>query len=61
MMSKIILLLSSSKITLQRPHAPGFYFQSSMDQDLEAEGLDSFGKQIHCSVNDASITELDPR
>ncbi|KAL0675181.1 hypothetical protein Bca4012_003162 [Brassica carinata] len=61
MMSKIILLLSSSKITLQRPHAPGFYFQSSMDQDLEAEGLDSFGKQIHCSVNDASITELDPQ
>ncbi|CAN7116543.1 unnamed protein product [Brassica rapa subsp. narinosa] len=61
MMSKIILLLSSSKITLQRPRAPGFYFQSSLDQDLEAEGLDSFGKQIHCSVNDASITELDPR
>nr|VDC80915.1 unnamed protein product [Brassica rapa] len=61
MMSKIILLLSSSKITLQRPRAPGFYFQSSLDQDLEAEGLDSFGKQIHCSVNDASITELDPQ
>ncbi|KAJ4905815.1 putative cysteine-rich receptor-like protein kinase 32 [Raphanus sativus] len=60
-MSKIILLLTSTTITLQLPRAPGFYFRSSLDQDLEAEGSDSFGKPIPCSVNDASITELDPR
>ncbi|KAF8087903.1 hypothetical protein N665_0562s0004 [Sinapis alba] len=61
MMSKIILLLTSSTITLQLPRVPGFYFRSSLPQHLEAEGSDSFGKLIPCSVNDASITELDPR
>ncbi|KAG2331513.1 hypothetical protein Bca52824_002693 [Brassica carinata] len=61
MMSKIILLLTSSTITLHLPRPPGFYFQSSLDQELEAEGPDSFGKPISCSVNDASITELDPQ
>ncbi|CAN6860095.1 unnamed protein product [Brassica oleracea] len=60
-MSKIILLLTSSTFTLQVPHAPGFFFRSSRDQDLEAEGSDSFGKPISCSINEASITELDPR
>ncbi|WZZ88155.1 hypothetical protein YC2023_116734 [Brassica napus] len=60
-MSKIILLLTSSTVTLQVPHAPGFFFRSSRDQDLEAEGSDSFGKPIACSINDASVTELDPR
>ncbi|KAF8095730.1 hypothetical protein N665_0324s0026 [Sinapis alba] len=61
MMSKIILLLTSSTITLQLPRVPGFYFRSSLPQHLEAEGSDSFGKLIPCSVNDASITELEPR
>ena len=60
-MSKIILLLTSSTVTLQVPHAPGFFFRSSRDKDLEAEGSDSFGKPIACSINDASVTELDPR
>ncbi|KAJ4876288.1 putative cysteine-rich receptor-like protein kinase 35 [Raphanus sativus] len=59
--SKIILLLTSSTLTLQVPHAPGFFFQSSRDQDLKTEDSDSFGKPISCSINDVSITEFGPR
>lgn len=60
-MSTIILLLTSTTITLQVPRAPGFFFQSSSDRDLEAEGSNSFGKPVPCSIIDASITDLDPR
>ncbi|CAA7018264.1 unnamed protein product [Microthlaspi erraticum] len=60
-MSTIILLLTSSTITLQVPRAPGFFFQSSRDQDLEASGSHSFGKPVPCSIDDGSITKLHPR
>ncbi|KAJ0250277.1 Protein kinase domain-containing protein [Hirschfeldia incana] len=46
-MSKIILLLTSSTITLHLPRLPGFYFRSSLDQ----ESSDSSGKPIPSSIN----------
>ncbi|CAL9232473.1 unnamed protein product [Arabidopsis halleri] len=61
MMSTIILMLTSNTITLQVPRAPAFFFQSSRDQDSEAEGSNSYGKPIPSSINDASITDLEPR
>ncbi|KFK22963.1 hypothetical protein AALP_AAs50850U000200 [Arabis alpina] len=61
MMSTIILLLTSNTITLQVPRAPGFFFQSNRDRDPEAEGSNSLGKLVACSITDASITDLDPR
>ncbi|KAL1194175.1 Cysteine-rich receptor-like protein kinase 34 [Cardamine amara subsp. amara] len=61
MMSTIILLLTSSSITLQVPRSPGFFFQSSRDQDSEGKGSNSYENQVPCSINDTSITELDPR
>ncbi|KAF8109719.1 hypothetical protein N665_0093s0069 [Sinapis alba] len=61
MMSKIILLLTSNTITMPVPRAPVFFSQCIRDQDSEAEGSNSFGKPSHCSINDASITELEAR
>ncbi|ESQ38349.1 hypothetical protein EUTSA_v10029153mg [Eutrema salsugineum] len=61
MMSTIILLLTSTTITLQVPHSPGFFLQSSRDRDSEAEGTHSFRKPVPCSINDMSITDLEPR
>ncbi|KAL0846564.1 hypothetical protein Bca101_019810 [Brassica carinata] len=61
MMSTVILFLTSNTITMQGPRAPGFFSQCIRDQDSEAEGSNSFGKPIHCSINDASITELEAR
>ncbi|KAJ0250278.1 putative cysteine-rich receptor-like protein kinase 35 [Hirschfeldia incana] len=61
MMSTIISFFTSTTITLQMPHTPGFFFQSSRDQTSEAGGSNSFGKPITCSINDVSITDLDPR
>ncbi|KAL1215911.1 putative cysteine-rich receptor-like protein kinase 32 [Cardamine amara subsp. amara] len=61
LMSTIILLLTSSTITLQVPRSPGFFFQSSRDGDSRAEGSNSYVKPVSCSINDASITVLEPR
>ncbi|CAA7037132.1 unnamed protein product [Microthlaspi erraticum] len=59
----ITLMLTSNTITLPLPQQPGFFFQSRPDQDFVAEGLgsSSTARSIHCSVNDASITDLEPR
>ncbi|CAA7018259.1 unnamed protein product [Microthlaspi erraticum] len=54
-MSTIILLLTSSTVTLQVPRAPGFFFQSSRDQDSEAEGSHLFSKPVPCSIDDAYL------
>ncbi|XP_019057215.1 PREDICTED: putative cysteine-rich receptor-like protein kinase 35 isoform X2 [Tarenaya hassleriana] len=63
-MSTIILMLTSNTITLPVPRQPGFLFQSRLDLDTAAEDLESgqyTDKSIPNSVNDASVTELDPR
>ncbi|XP_010540959.1 PREDICTED: cysteine-rich receptor-like protein kinase 11 [Tarenaya hassleriana] len=52
-MSTIILMLTSNSVTLPVPRQPGFFFQSRRDQDPISS--------MACSVNDESITDLDPR
>ncbi|EOA20116.1 hypothetical protein CARUB_v10000395mg [Capsella rubella] len=61
MMSTLILMLTSSTITLQVPRAPAFFLQSSRDQDSEAECSSSYGKTILSSIDDTSMTDLEPR
>ncbi|CAN8243308.1 unnamed protein product [Cochlearia groenlandica] len=61
MMSTIILMLTSSTITLQVPRAPAFFFQRNRTKDSGAVGSNSYEEPIPCSINDESITELEPR
>ncbi|XP_024004620.1 putative cysteine-rich receptor-like protein kinase 35 isoform X2 [Eutrema salsugineum] len=63
-LASIILMLSSNTISLPVPRQPGFLFQSILDQDFVAEGLESSqstGRSLRYSVNDVSITDLEPR
>ncbi|XP_010439191.1 PREDICTED: cysteine-rich receptor-like protein kinase 11 [Camelina sativa] len=60
--STIILMLTSNTITLPVPHQPGFFFRS--DRDVAAEDLESgqsTGKFLPSSINDATVSDLDPR
>ncbi|XP_010540946.1 PREDICTED: cysteine-rich receptor-like protein kinase 11 [Tarenaya hassleriana] len=50
-LSTIILMLTSNSITLPVPRQPGFFLQSRQDQE----------PSVVYSVDDASITDLDPR
>ncbi|CAA7058749.1 unnamed protein product [Microthlaspi erraticum] len=60
-LASIILMLTSDTITLPVPRQPGFFFQSILDQDFVAERSQSTGRSIPYSVNDVSITDLEPR
>ncbi|XP_013694334.1 uncharacterized protein LOC106398301 [Brassica napus] len=63
-LSTIILMLTSNTVTLPVPHQPGFFFKSTRDQDLSAEDLESgqsTGKFVPLSINDETISELNPR
>ncbi|XP_009137325.1 cysteine-rich receptor-like protein kinase 11 [Brassica rapa] len=63
-LSTIILMLTSNTVTLPVPHQPGFFFKSTRDQDLSAEDLESgqsTGKFVPFSINDETISELNPR
>ncbi|XP_010529580.1 PREDICTED: putative cysteine-rich receptor-like protein kinase 35 [Tarenaya hassleriana] len=59
-MSAIIMMLTCNTIGLPVPHRPGFFLQSRRDREAEAEGLVS-GLSIPGSIDDGSITFLDPR
>ncbi|CAH8256686.1 unnamed protein product [Arabidopsis lyrata] len=57
----IILMLTSSTTTLPVPRAPGFCL-GGRELDLDSlEYTQSTSWSIPCSINDASITEFDPR
>ncbi|GMP75240.1 hypothetical protein CsSME_00032403 [Camellia sinensis var. sinensis] len=61
-MATVILMLSSYSITLSVPQQPAFFARSkteSMPKSLDSD--QSASKSISWSVNEASITELDPR
>ncbi|KAL0763034.1 hypothetical protein Bca101_079185 [Brassica carinata] len=63
-LSTIILMLTSNTITLPVPHQPGFFFKTTRDQDLSAEYLESgqsTGKFVAFSINDGTISDLNPR
>ncbi|XP_010540889.1 PREDICTED: cysteine-rich receptor-like protein kinase 10 isoform X1 [Tarenaya hassleriana] len=63
-MSTIVLMLTSNTVTLPVPQQPGFFFRSRQEKDPLDKGLgsdQSMSKSILWSVDDASITEIDPR
>ncbi|KAL0688097.1 hypothetical protein Bca4012_087774 [Brassica carinata] len=64
MLSTIILMLTSNTITLPVPRLPSFIPRSRDELDQISEGLESSqstGRCVGNSVNDVSITDLDPR
>ncbi|EOA16238.1 hypothetical protein CARUB_v10004380mg [Capsella rubella] len=63
-LSTVILMLTSNTITLPVPHQPGFFFRSELNRYIAAEDLESgqsTGNFIPFSINDATISDLDPR
>ncbi|KAI8007117.1 Cysteine-rich receptor-like protein kinase 25 [Camellia lanceoleosa] len=61
-MTTVILMLSSYSVTLSVPQQPAFFARSkteSMPKSFDSD--QSASKSISWSVNEASITELDPR
>ncbi|CAL5408446.1 unnamed protein product [Camellia sinensis] len=62
-MAAVVLMLSSYSFTLSVPQEPAFFARSIMQSNtLEAQDSNqSTSKSMRCSVNELSITELDPR
>ncbi|CAN6921610.1 unnamed protein product [Brassica oleracea] len=64
MLSTIILMLTSNTITLPLPRLPRFIPRSRHKLDQVSGGLESSqstGRSVGYSVNDVSITDLEPR
>jgi hypothetical protein len=61
-MASILLTLNSGSVTLPSPQQPGFFLYSKTDMPIKnMESDQSTTKSMPWSVNEASITELDPR
>ncbi|KAL7213356.1 hypothetical protein ACSBR2_015970 [Camellia fascicularis] len=61
-MATVVLMLNSYSVTLSVPQQPAFFAGSKPESMLKSLDLDqSANKSIPWSVNEASITELDPR
>ncbi|KAJ4703270.1 Cysteine rich receptor like kinase [Melia azedarach] len=69
-MASIVLMLNSYSLTLPVPSEPAFFMHSTLESDISSamgynsrvtESEDSRTETLPLSVNDASITELDPR
>ncbi|KAJ0041434.1 hypothetical protein Pint_26837 [Pistacia integerrima] len=61
-MSSVVLMLTSHSQSLPIPSKPAFFMQSSSDLDYsESSMLDYRENDALFSLNEASITELDPR
>ncbi|XP_060188080.1 cysteine-rich receptor-like protein kinase 10 isoform X7 [Lycium barbarum] len=61
-MASVVLMLSSYSVTMPAPQQPAFFFHSR--SEMIPKGLksdQSTSKSIPLSVNDVSITELEPR
>jgi hypothetical protein len=61
-MASILLTLNSGSVTLPSPQEPAFFLRSKTDmpiKDLESD--QSTSKSMPWSINEASISELDPR
>ncbi|KAJ0098063.1 hypothetical protein Patl1_27508 [Pistacia atlantica] len=61
-MSSVVLMLTSHSQSLPIPSKPAFFMQSSSELDYsESSMLDYSENDALFSLNEASITELDPR
>ncbi|KFK28888.1 hypothetical protein AALP_AA7G060900 [Arabis alpina] len=63
-MSTIYQMLTTSSIALPVPLPPGFFFRTGPRSNPAAQGLESTqstSKSITCSVDEATITEVNPR
>lgn len=62
-MASIVLMLDSNTVTLPTPKQPAFFVHSGTDSNMQKElQLDqSTTKSITMSVNEMSISEMDPR
>ncbi|KAK9265383.1 hypothetical protein L1049_007345 [Liquidambar formosana] len=63
-MASVVLMLNSFSVSLQLPQQPAFFAQSRTGLDMPMKGLESdqsTSKSMPWSVNEASITELEPR
>ncbi|XP_060196206.1 cysteine-rich receptor-like protein kinase 10 isoform X2 [Lycium barbarum] len=61
-MASVVLMLNSYSVTMRVPQEPGFFFHSRTE--ILPKGLESdqsTSKSIPLSINDVSITELEPR
>lgn len=60
-MGSVVVMLSSSSLTLSVPSEPGFFLHSN-NSEVPWVNSDSTGaNESTQSVNEVSITELDPR
>ena len=62
-MASVVLMLTSSSFSLSVPSKPAFFMHSTEAfSNLETTASDqSQSRSVQFSVNEASITELDPR
>jgi len=58
-MATIVLMLDSNTVTLPTPTQPAFFVHSGTDPNMPKEL--PFDQSIPMSVNDMSISEMDPR
>ncbi|XVE51177.1 hypothetical protein DITRI_Ditri02bG0018500 [Diplodiscus trichospermus] len=60
----IVLMLNSYSVTLPSPKKPAFFLHSRTEENMPSKGLQSdqsTSQSMPWSVNDVSISELDPR
>lgn len=62
-MATIVLMLDSNTVTLPTPKRPAFFIHSGTDTNMPKEQQfgQSITKSLPVSINDASISEMDPR
>lgn len=66
MMSTVNIMLSSNTVSLQSPSKPSFFIpKSGTDSNIYSESYPQTSQPTHrsgmMSVNDVSVTELEPR
>ncbi|GLT30967.1 hypothetical protein SLA2020_057370 [Shorea laevis] len=60
-MATIVLMLSSYSVTLPLPNEPAFFLHSGTESIKVLESDQSTSKPMQYSINEVSVTELDPR
>ncbi|XP_056171973.1 cysteine-rich receptor-like protein kinase 10 isoform X3 [Syzygium oleosum] len=61
-MASVVLMLSSNSTKLPKPRQPAFFLQRSTErQSKELEPDESTSRSMPWSINEMSVTEMDPR
>ncbi|GKV19310.1 hypothetical protein SLEP1_g29591 [Rubroshorea leprosula] len=60
-MATIVLMLNSYSVTLPLPNEPAFFLHSGTESIKVLESDQSTSKPMQYSINEVSVTELDPR